>query len=65
MGLVELILYIALLVLILQLVFSFFAIDRRIVGIIIIVVILAVFFGHRGRHFRLFVDADVQSHSLG
>jgi hypothetical protein len=58
MGLIEVVLYIVLVVLVLQLIFSFFNLDRRIVGIIVVLVLLAVFFGPGGRRFGLRVQAD-------
>jgi len=61
MGLIELVLYIVLVVLVLQLIFSFFSLDRRIVGIIIVLVLLAVFFGPGGRRFGLRVEAEIPS----
>jgi Na+/citrate or Na+/malate symporter len=64
MGLIETVLYIVLVVLVLQLIFSFFNLDRRIVGIIIVLVILGVFFGHQGGHFRR-VQANAPSEAIG
>jgi hypothetical protein len=51
MGLIELVLAMVLVVLLLQLFFSFIpGLDQRIAGVIIVLVLLA-YFGHRGRYF--------------